>query len=83
MFSFITSRFVKNTIKKLYKGMPVEEFDNKILKITDKNSLQYKICYMYYIERKSELQISHDVNYSIDNIKKIKSKINRKLEELN
>ena len=83
MFSFITSRFVKNTIKKLYKGMPVEEFDNKILKITDKNSLQYKICYMYYIERKSELQISHNVNYSIDNIKKIKSKINRKLEELN
>ena len=83
MFSFITSRFVKNAIKKLYRGMPVKEFDNKILKITDKNSLQYKICYMYYIERKSELQISHNVNYSIDNIKKIKSKINKKLEELN
>lgn len=83
MFSFITSRFVKNTIKKLYKGMPIEEFNNKILKITEKDSLQYKICYMYYIDRKSELEISHKVNYSIDNIKKIKSKINKKLEELN
>ena len=83
MFSFITSRFVKNTIKKLYKGMPIEEFDNKILKITDKDSLHYKICYMYYIDRKSELEISHNVSYSIDNIKKIKSKINKKLEELN
>ena len=83
MFSFITSRFVKNTIKKLYKGMPIDEFNNKITKVTDKDSLQYKICYMYYIERKSELQISHNVNYSIDNIKKIKSKINKQIEELN
>ena len=83
MFSFITSRFVKNTNKKLYKGMPIEEFDRKILKVTDKDSLHYKICYMYYIERKSELEISHKVSYSIDNIKKIKSKINKKVVELN
>lgn len=83
MFSFITSRFVKNTIKNLYKGMPIEEFDKKILKVTDKDSLHYKICYMYYIERKSELEISHNVSYSIDNIKKIKSKINKKVVELN
>lgn len=82
MFSFITSRFVKETITKLYKGMPVEEFNNKILKITDKDSLQYKICYMFYIDRKSELEIAHNVGYSIDNIKKIKSKINKKIKEL-
>lgn len=44
MFSFITSRFVKNEVKKLYKGITSEEFDNKILKVTDKDSLQYKIC---------------------------------------
>lgn len=82
MFSFITSRFVRNEIKKLYKGMPNEEFDNKILKVTDKDSLQYKICYMYYIDRKSELEISHKVNYSIDNIKKIKAKIKKQIMEL-
>lgn len=83
MFSFITSRFVKSTIKKLYKGMPIEEFNNSILKVTDKDSLQYKICYLYYIDRKSELEISYKVNYSVDNIKKIKSKINKKIVELN
>ena len=53
-----------------------------ILKVTDKDSLQYKICYMYYIDRKSELEISYSVNYSVDNIKKIKSKINKKIVEL-
>lgn len=82
MFSFITSRFVKNEVKKLYKGITSGEFDNKILKVTDKDSLQYKICYMYYVDRKSELQIAHNVGYSIDNIKKIKSKINKKIVEL-
>jgi hypothetical protein len=83
MFSFITSRFVKNTIRKLYRGMPIDEFNKSISKVTDKDSLQYKICYMYYIDRKSELEISYSVNYSVDNIKKIKSKINKKIVELN
>lgn len=83
MFSFITSRFVKKTVTKLYKGMPIEEFDETISKVTDKDCLQYKICKMYYVERKSELEIAHNVGYSIDNIKKIKSKINKKIKELN
>lgn len=83
MFSYITSRFVKKTVTKLYRGMPVDEFDNNIIKVTDKDNLQYKICYMFYIERKSELEIAHSVGYSIDNIKKIKSKINKKIKELN
>lgn len=82
MFSFITSRFVKGTITKLYKGMPKEEFDEKILKVDNKDSLQYKICYMYYVERKSELEIAYKVGYSVDNIKKIKAKINKKIKEL-
>ena len=82
MFSFITSRFVEKTIRKLYKGMPIEEFDEAILKVTDKDSLQYKICRMFYVDRKSELEIAHNVGYSIDNIKKIKSKINKKIKEL-
>jgi len=83
MFSFITSRFVKKTVMKLYKGMPIEEFDEAISKVTDKDSLQYKICHMFYVERKSELEIAHSVGYSIDNIKKIKAKINKKIKELN
>ena len=83
MFSFITSRFVKKTITKLYKGIPIEEFDDAVLNVTDKDSLQYKICRMFYVERKSELEIAHNVGYSIDNIKKIKAKINKKIKGLN
>lgn len=81
--SYVTSKFVKNSLTKLYKGMPIEEFDNNILKVTDKDSLQYKICHMFYVERKSELEIAHNVGYSIDNIKKIKAKINKKIKGLN
>lgn len=81
--SYVTSKFVKPSATKLYKGMPEEEFNNNILKVTDKDSLQYKICHMFYVERKSELEIAHNVGYSIDNIKKIKSKINKKIKELN
>lgn len=80
--SYFTSKLVKSENPKLYRGIPIDEFDKKILKVTDKNSLHYKICYMYYIERKSELEISHKTNYGIDNIKKIKSKINKNIEKL-
>lgn len=80
--SYFTSKLVKNGNPKLYRGIPIDEFDKKILKVTDKNSLHYQICYMYYIERKSELEISHKTNYSIDNIKKIKSKMNKNIEKL-
>lgn len=42
MFSFITSRFVKNTIKKLYRGMPIEEFNNSdLMQELQKQDTQY------------------------------------------
>lgn len=82
MFSYLTSRFVKNTSNKLHKGMSKEEFDELILQIETIDSLNYKICYMYYVERKSELEVSNKVGYCVDNIKKIKGKVNKKLKEL-
>ena len=80
--SYVTSKFVKPSATKLYKGMTEDDFNNSILNVTDKDSLQYKICHMFYVERKSELEIAHNVGYSIDNIKKIKAKINKKIKEL-
>lgn len=80
--SYVTSKFVKEKATKLYKGIPEDEFNSSILNVTDKDSLQYKICHMFYVERKSELEIAHNVGYSIDNIKKIKAKINKKIKEL-
>ena len=75
--SYVTSKFVKPTAIKLYKGMPEGDFSNSILNVTDKDSLQYKICHMFYVERKSELEIAHNVGYSIDNIKK-----NREIQQV-
>ncbi len=81
--SYVTSKLVKKTYKKLYKGMPKELFDETILKIVDKDSVKYKICYGLYINKKSDLALSFEYNYSIAGIRKIKDRINDKIKELN
>jgi hypothetical protein len=43
--SYFTSKLVKKTYKPLYKGMPEDLFNETILKVTDKDSTKYKICY--------------------------------------
>lgn len=81
--SYITSKLVKKTYKKLYKGMPKELFDETILNVVDKNSVKYKICYDFYINKKSDLALSFEYNYSFAGIRKIKDRINDKIKELN
>lgn len=80
--SYITSKLVKKTYKPLYKGMPNNLFEETILKITDKDSLEYKICYDYYVLNKSALQVSNRYNYTYDGVKKIFKRINDKIKEL-
>lgn len=81
--SYITSKLVKKTYKPLYRGMPKELFDETILKIIDKNSINYKICYGFYINKKSDLSLSFEYNYSVAGIRKIKDRINDKIKGLN
>ena len=81
--SYLTSKLVKKTYKPLYKGMPKELFEETILKVTDKNSLKYKVCYDFYIRGKSDLSLSFEYNYSLPGIRKIKNRINDKIRELN
>ena len=80
--SYITSKLVKKTYKPLYKGMPNNLFEETILKTTDKDSLEYKICYDYYVLNKSALQVSNRYNYTYDGVKKIFKRINDKIKEL-
>lgn len=80
--SYVTSKLVKKTYKPLYKGMPKELFEETILKVTDKNSTKYKICYDSYIEKESDISLSFKYNYSIAGIRKIKDRINAKIKEL-
>lgn len=81
--SYVTSKLVKKTYKPLYRGMPEDLFEETILKVADKDSIKYKICYESYILNKSDLSISFKYNYSLDNINKIKTRINNKIKKLN
>ena len=81
--SYVTSKFVKKLYKPLYKGMPKDLFEETILKVVDKDSIKYKICYDYFIEKKSALSLSYKYNYSEAGIRKIKDRINNKIKELN
>lgn len=80
--SYVTSKLVKKTYKPLYRGMTKELFEETILQIVDKDSLKYKICYDFYINKKSDLSLSMKYNYSVVDIRKIKSRINDKIKEL-
>lgn len=81
--SYLTSKLVKKTYKPLYRGMSKDLFEETILKVVDKDSDKYKICYEYFIEKKSAVSLSMKYNYSEAGIKKIKDRINNKIKELN
>ena len=80
--SYFTSKLVKKTYKPLYKGMPEDLFNETILKVTDKDSVKYKVCYDFYILRESDVSLSFKYNYTIAGIRKIKDRINDKIKEL-
>lgn len=81
--SYVTSKLVKKLYKPLYRGMPKELFEETILKVEDKNSLKYNICYEYYIEKKLAVNLSMKYHYSEAGIRKILKIINKKIKELN
>ncbi len=81
--SYITSKLVKKTYKPLYKGMPKEEFENTILKVVDKDSSKYNICYDFFINKQNAIYLSHKYNYSEAGIRKITSRVNDDIKALN
>ena len=80
LLDYITSYFVKE--KKLYRGMSLELFDETIINVVDKNSDEYKICKMFYVEKQSDQYIATRLNYSKSSIEKKKHNIVAKLKEL-
>lgn len=79
--SYVTSKLVKKA-KPLYKGMPEDLFNESILKVADKNSLKYSICYDFFIKRKSAISLALKYNYSEVGIRKITERVNKKIREL-
>ena len=80
--SYVTSKFVKKTYSPLYRGMPIDVFEETILKIVEKYSIKYKICYEFYINKTSDISLSFKYNYSISGIRKIRDRINEKIKKL-
>lgn len=80
--SYFTSKLVKKTYKPLYKGMPKELFEETILKVTDKESTKYKICYDFFINNKNALYLTGKYNYSEAGIRQIISRINKQIKDL-
>ena len=81
--SYITSKLVKKAYKPLYKGMPIDEFERSILKVTDKGSVKYNICYDYFIKKENAVFLGRKYNYTDSGIRKITSRINDKIKALN
>lgn len=80
--SYFTSKLVKKTYKPLYKGMSKELFEETILKVVDKDSDKYKICYDYFVNKKNALYLAGKYNYTEAGIRKIKDRVNIKIKEL-
>lgn len=81
--SYFTSKLVKKFYKPLYKGMPVELFDETILQVVDKGGRKYDICYDYFIKNKNAIVLSRKYNYSEAGIRKIINRVNYKIKKLN
>lgn len=80
--SYVTSKFVKD-IKPLFKGMSEEDFNNTILRVVEKDSDKYKICYDFFIKKENAISLGYKYNYTEAGIRKIIYRINEKIKTLN
>ena len=78
--SYVTSHFIKKNTK-LYKGMSREDLYAIVMRVTDE-PIDFKICEQYYCNRINDKQIANMNFYSIDNIRKRRQNINKKLRNL-
>ena len=78
--SFVTSHFIKKNTN-LYKGIPEQELIDIVKQVED-NVLTIKILKEYYCDRLDDRVIARNNNYSIDTIRKIRQRVNKKLRNL-
>ena len=81
--SYFTSKLVKKSYQPLYKGMSEDLFNESILKVVDQDSEKYKICYDFFVKKHNALKLSRKYNYTEAGIRKIISRVNGKIKELN
>ena len=81
--AYFTSKLVKKSYQPLYKGMSEDLFNESVLKVVDQDSEKYKICYDFFIKKHNALKLSRKYNYTEAGIRKIISRVNGKIKELN
>ena len=71
IINFLGKDYLEYKLNKVvfYKGMKVDELPK------DLKGIEYDIIYQYYIKRYKLDKIAINLNYSVDNIKKLKAKI--------
>lgn len=71
VINFLGKDYLEYKLHKVvfYKGMKVEDLPK------DLKGIEYEIMYQYYVKRYKLDKIAINLNYSIDNIKKLKAKV--------
>ena len=74
VINFFAKDYLDYRIKKtkFYKGMLAEDIPVELV------GIEYEIIYQYYVKRYKLDKIAYNLNYSKDNINKIKAKIIRR-----
>ena len=74
VINYFAKDYIETRLRKVvfYKGMAPEELPKDLC------GTQYQIMYQYYVEQYKLDKIAYNTNYSVDNVKKIKSKIIKK-----
>lgn len=78
--AYVTSKLVKKN-RKLYKGMSEELFDELILKVVDKDSSKYNVCYDYFVNKDNAVFLGRKYGYSEAGIRKIADRTNKQVKE--
>ena len=78
--SYITSKFIKQTSKSLYRGMPEKDL-LKLCKKKKLNKLETDILIDFYCNRYSIVKLTHKYNYSKTMIHEHKQKAIKKIEQ--
>ena len=71
VINFLAKDYLEHKIRKIrfYKGMSVDDIPKEL------SGIEYHIIYQYYVKRFKIQKIAFNLNYSYDNIYKIKAKV--------
>ena len=69
--NFLAKDYLEYKVKKIkfYKGMSAEDIPQELV------GIEYEVIYQYYVLRYKLDKIAYNLNYSYDNINKIKAKV--------